>query len=124
MNFGSIIEKVSNWAENFRARYASLEAVYTSNYVQREIHVSPYSFGDSEVMVDIFDRHADSAVWICFVREFVFDGVFDPPKRGDTIEVGEESYRVELSGTVPVWIYNPTDTGRGTILVNTRKNRG
>lgn len=141
--FGSAIQKISALAEQFRAEHACEAAVFTHSGKVYTIHVSPYSLSAGRWDIEGFGMFDNQAVFVGFVREF---RVSDPcdrvmdfpgwlwkkgcernqyawPERGDTLTIGSNQYEIVSTKNSPTWVFQDSDPGRRTILVNARRYR-
>ena len=142
--FGSVIQRVSALAEQFRAENLSEPAIFTSGGVGRIVHVSSVSLRAGRYDIAEFGMFDEQAVFVGFTREFMAStgmdflgwlwkrdrsfGEFRPPVRDDTLTirsvVGPQTYVVTSIKSNPCWMFPDDDPGRRTFLLNTRRRRG
>ena len=121
--FGTVLNQLSNWSEQFRAENLSEPAVFQQNGVRRVIHLSPWDLSNGRFSVEGFSLYDDSVVFVAFTREFMVNGAWTPPKSGDTITIHEKTFTVNPNGSGPSYRYIADDHGRRAFLIHASKPR-
>lgn len=125
LEFGSTLDDFSRLAAQFRAKYASEPATYEGDLGKRLIHVSPMDTSTRKLVIEEYNWFLDSEIFICFTSEFMLDGEFRPPKRGDKLIkralVGVQEYTVTATADGPAWAWYNADPGQRVFLLNTRR---
>lgn len=125
LEFGSTLDDFSRLAAQFRAKYASIPATLEVDGTERIIHVSPMDAKTKKLVIEEYNWFLDSEVFVCFTSEFMFDGEFRPPKKGDKLIkrtfVGIQNYIISATQDGPAWAWYNADPGQRLFLLNTRR---